>query len=70
MAIKVVLLKRAAIIAPDDIFILSDLGVCYLNNRDFAKAEDVFNKILQIEPNHPKAKECLKACSYFKGNSN
>lgn len=63
----IVLLKRANIMSPDDIFILCDLGVCYLNNRDFNKAEEVFNQVLQIEPGHEKARECLKACTYFRG---
>lgn len=62
-----VLLKRAAHMSPDDIFILCDLGVCYLNNRAFNEAESIFNKVLELEPGHTKARECLKACSYFRG---
>ncbi len=31
----IVLLKRATMMSPDDIFILCDLGVCYLNERKF-----------------------------------
>lgn len=63
----VVLLKRAMNMAPQDVLILCDLGVCYLNSRRFDEAEGVFNQILRIDPHHSKARECLKACTYFKG---
>lgn len=63
----IVLLQRAVMMSPEDVFILCDLGVCYLNDRDFNRAEKVFNKVLELEPTHDKAKECLKACNYFRG---
>ncbi len=61
-----VILERASYMAQDDSLILCDLGVCYLNDRQFEKAEDIFMAVLNIEPENDKARECLKACSYFK----
>lgn len=64
-----ILLERATAMAEDDSLILCDLGICYLNERDFDKAEQVFQKVLSIEPQNDKARECLKACNYFRAKS-
>lgn len=61
-----VLLERAAELSKEDILILSDLGICYLNERSFDKAERIFQIILNLEPQNDKARECLKACNYFR----
>jgi len=60
-----VILERAAFMAQDDTLILSDLGVCYLNYKEFEKAAGVFSTVLDLEPDNEKAHECLKACQYF-----
>lgn len=60
-----IVLQRALNIAPNDTFILSDLGMCYLGSREFQKAQEVFQKLIAIEPHNNKAKECLEACNYF-----
>jgi len=46
--------------------ILCDLGVCYLNDKQFDQAERIFQAVLDLEPTNDKARECLKACGYFK----
>jgi tetratricopeptide (TPR) repeat protein len=61
----VVLLERALTLAPQDSLILSDLGVCYLNSKKFDKSARLFKKILDIEPDNEKAKECLNAVKFF-----
>lgn len=61
----IVLLERSLTLAPDDSLILSDLGVCYLNNKNFDKSARLFKRILEIEPNNEKAKECLNAVRFF-----
>jgi tetratricopeptide (TPR) repeat protein len=61
-----ILLERATAMSKDDSLILCDLGVCYLNERDFDKAEEVFLSVLALEPQNDKARECLKACNYFR----
>jgi tetratricopeptide (TPR) repeat protein len=61
-----ILLERATAMSEKDSLILCDLGICYLNERQFDKAEEIFTKVLSIEPKNDKARECLKACVYFK----
>jgi len=66
----VIVLERARFMSPNDALILSDLGVCYLNNKDFNKAEEIFNHILELEPNNQQAFDCLKACQFHKIKAN
>lgn len=61
----IILLERSLFLAPHDPLILNDLGVCYLNEKNFIKAEQLFKKTLQIEPENQKAKECLNAVKFF-----
>ena len=58
-------LERALAIAPEDSFILCDLGVCYMNQRNFPRALSLFNKTLQIDPDNLKAKECARIAELF-----
>jgi len=62
----VIVLERALNLAWDDCLILCDLGVCYLNEKNFERAIALFQKVLQLEPQNEKAKECLKACRFFR----
>jgi tetratricopeptide (TPR) repeat protein len=61
-----VILERSLNLSPRDPLILSDLGICYLNDKDFDKANDLFRKVLEIEPDNEKVKECLYAVKFFK----
>lgn len=61
----IVLLERSLFLAPYDPLILNDLGVCYLNEKKFERAAELFKKALQIEPDNQKAKECLNAVNFF-----
>ena len=55
----IILLERAKALAPDDTFILTDLGVCYLNEKNIQKALPIFRRVLEIDPDNEKARECL-----------
>jgi len=55
----IILLERAKALAPSDIFVLTDLGVCYLNEKNIKKALPIFRKIIEIDPENEKARECL-----------
>lgn len=55
----VIILERAKALMPDDVYILTDLGVCYLNERKIEKALPIFRRVLEIDPNNEKARECL-----------
>ena len=61
-------LERALTIAPEDSFILCDLGVCHMNQRNFQRASSLFNKTLQIDPDNMKAKECARIVDLFSSN--
>ncbi|MBI2638784.1 tetratricopeptide repeat protein [Candidatus Peregrinibacteria bacterium] len=61
----IIVLERALNLAWDDCLILCDLGVCYLNEKNFERAIALFQKVLAIEPENEKARECLKACKFF-----
>lgn len=60
-----IVLERALNLAWDDCLILCDLGVCYLNEKNFERAIALFQKVLTLEPENEKARECLKACKFF-----
>lgn len=61
----VIILERAAHLRPEDSLILSDLGVVYMSEKDFGKAGSLFKKVLALEPENTKAKECLNAVNFF-----
>ncbi len=56
----IALLERSQTLRPMDANILCDLGVCYLNNADFAKAEQIFKKVIRINPDSDQAKEAFR----------
>jgi len=60
------ILERSRILSPEDLGILSDLGVCYLNTAEYHKAEQVFQEILEHDPASTYAIECLKYLSQIK----
>jgi len=62
----IIVLERALNLAWDDCLILCDLGVCYLNEKNFERSIALFEKVLKLEPENEKARECLKACKFFK----
>jgi tetratricopeptide (TPR) repeat protein len=59
------ILERALTIAPEDSYILCDLGVCYMNQRNFQRALSLFRKTLLIDPENMKAKECARIAELF-----
>lgn len=64
----IVVLERALNIAPEDSYILCDLGVCYMNQRNFQRALSLFRKTLAIDPENLKAKECARIAELFSAN--
>lgn len=46
---------------PDDLDTLLPLGVCFFKIRDFVTAETLFERILEIQPDHQLAAENLEA---------
>jgi len=65
----VILLERAKTLVPDDVYVLTDLGVCYLNERKIEKALPIFRRVLEIDPNNEKARECLLIVEEYAASS-
>lgn len=59
------LLERASYLSPNDPNILCDLGVCYMENDYFAKAQGVFKEIQKENPQSIQAKECSHFLEYL-----
>jgi Tfp pilus assembly protein PilF len=60
-----VTLERALNLDPENSLILCDLGVCYMQSKDFDKALSLFYKTLEVDPNNQRAKECVLAAQGF-----
>ena len=61
-----ILLERALTMAPDDVLIICDLAVCYLNDRKFDRTIQLLNHALKVEPDNEKARDCLETAMFFK----
>lgn len=59
------ILERALVLAPQDSYVLCDLGICHLNDRSFPRAMELFSKTLEVDPENMKARECLKIAQLF-----
>ncbi|MFH0833762.1 MAG: tetratricopeptide repeat protein, partial [Patescibacteria group bacterium] len=55
----IILLERARALAQDDVYVLTDLGVCYLNEKNIERALPIFRRVLEIDPDNEKARDCL-----------
>ncbi len=62
----IALLERAKNMNPIDSNILCDLGVCYMENDEFEKAENIFKTIIQNDKESYQAQECLKILEQMK----
>lgn len=57
----VVTLERALNLDSDNTLTLCDLGVAYLELRNFQKSRALFLRTLDLEPTNERARECVKA---------
>jgi Flp pilus assembly protein TadD len=55
----VVTLERSLNLDRDNTLTLCDLGVAYLELRNFAKARALFGRALDLDPTNPRARECV-----------
>lgn len=61
----IIILERAMHLSRNDPLILNDLGVIYLNEKNFERAAFLFKRVLDMEPENEKARECLNAVKFF-----
>jgi len=57
----VVTLERSLNLDSDNTLTLCDLGVAYLELKNFHKARALFLRALDLEPTNPRARECVAA---------
>ena len=57
----IVTLERALNLDSENAFTLCDLGITYLQTRNFPKAKALFERALNLDPTNPKAIECIHA---------
>jgi len=57
----IVTLERALNLDNENPLTMCDLGVAYLQTRNFQKAKLLFDRALELDPENPKALECIKA---------
>ncbi|MBM3883076.1 MAG: glycosyltransferase, partial [Verrucomicrobia bacterium] len=48
--------------APDDLEAILGLGACLFYQDEFAHAAEMFREAVRLAPDHPQAKDCLRAC--------
>lgn len=56
----IVTLERALNLDSHSALTLCDLGVAYLEAQNVAKSKSLFERVLDIEPDNERAKECLR----------
>jgi len=61
----IVVLERALNIDPENSLTLCDLGICYLQTKNFEKSTELLRKACELDPNNKRARECYDAAINF-----
>ena len=59
-------LERAVALRPMDVLTMTDLGVCYLTDRQFEPATSILTEALKLSPDDERIKEALENAEFFK----
>lgn len=62
----VVILERALNLDPENALTLCDLGICYMQMKNFDKAIELLRKAMTIDPNNKRINECFTAATSFR----
>jgi len=61
----IIVLERALNLDADNSLTLCDLGICYLQTKNFDKAVDLLKKAMEIDPENKRIQECYQAAKGF-----
>lgn len=61
----IVILERALNLDSTNSLTLCDLGICYLQVKNFDKAVELLKKAMEIDPNNKRIQECYRAAKGF-----
>lgn len=62
----IVILERALNLDPENSLTLCDLGICYLQTKNFEKAIELLKQAMEIDPDNKRIQECYTAAKGFK----
>ncbi len=58
-------MERALNLDPDNSLTLCDLGICYLQTKNFEKSVELLKKAMDIDPQNKRIQECYQAAKTF-----
>ncbi len=61
----IVILERSLNIDPENTLTMCDLGVCYMQMKNFEKSIELLKKAMEIDPNNQRVHECFLAAQSF-----
>lgn len=61
-----VILERALNLDPDNALTLCDLGICYMQMKNFDKSVQLLKRAMELDPNNKRIKECFLAATSFR----
>lgn len=62
----IVILERALNLDPDNALTLCDLGICYMQMKNFDKSVELLRRAMELDPDNHRVKECFKAAAGFR----
>ena len=62
----VVILERALNLDPENALTLCDLGICYMQMKNFDKSVQLLKKAMELDPHNKRIKECFNAATSFR----
>lgn len=62
----IVILERSLNLDPENSLTLCDLGICYMQMKNFDKSIKLLKQAMQLDPNNRRVKECFEAANAFR----
>ena len=62
----IVILERSLNLDSENSLTLCDLGICYLQNKNFEKATELLKRALELDPENKRIQDCYNAANGFR----